>query len=384
MRISTRRSLAWPRLAALFGAAVLAGAGFHLAGTRGAWPDGETVAAMEVFVRAQRTLWAARDGLVDEATRTELAGTDPLRTGLVGVEWSSLTTTPGSLAAKRTTAHPMWVAVFRDWFRQTEVERGDVVAIGASGSFPGMLLAARIAAESQQLRTVVIGSLTSSNYGANLPEMDLAEMDRVVRAAGLLRDPPVAFSPALYARLVELGPLARLPKSLAASIAWREEVLLGSGAGDVVSREPKVFINIGGHAANYGVGAAPLALPSGLITRADGHRVFVSEHEADGDSVALRAVRRGLPVINVLNIRALAARAGIPFDPTRIPSPATIRLPGRLGAGYRIAAGVLSFVFLVWLAAWRVITPGPREWFDLGRQVCNDRRGAVPDLEEVS
>jgi poly-gamma-glutamate system protein len=147
---------------------------------------------MEMFTRAQRTLWSARDRLVDEATRAELAGTDPLRTGLVGVEWSALTTTPGALAAKRTTAHPLWVAVFRSWFRQAQVERGEVVAIGASGSFPGMLVAARVAAESLQLRTGVVGSLTSSNYGANLPEMDLAEMDRLRIASLQVVRPPDA------------------------------------------------------------------------------------------------------------------------------------------------------------------------------------------------
>jgi len=400
MRAPARASLTRPRLAVLLAAAAVAGAGLHLAGARSGWPDGETVAAMETFVRAQHTLWAARDRLVDEPTRAELAATDPLRTGLVGVEWSPLTTTPGSLAAKRTTAHPLWVAVFRDWFRDVGVARGESIAIGASGSFPGMLLAARIAAESMQLRTVVIASLTSSNYGANLPEMDLAEMDRVLRTAGLLHDRPVAFSPggdhdaaldleqpdrrALLARLTELGPLAHVPESLAASIAWRDETLLSTGGGEVPLHEPGVFINIGGHAANYGVGVAPLFLSSGLIPQAESRRLVGSEKATTDDSVALRAVRRGIPVINVLNIRGMAATSGIPFDPTRIPFPATMRLPERLGAGHRVTAGVLSLVFLAWLAVWRVSRPGPREWFALGRRRRSDPRDVVPGFEEVS
>jgi poly-gamma-glutamate system protein len=399
VRRAFRGGLPWPRLAALLGAAVLAWAGLQLTGTRGGWPDAEAVAAMELFLRAQRILWQTRDRLVDDETRTELAATDVLRTGLVGVEWSPLTTTPGSLAAKRTTAHPLWVMVFRDWFRETGSGGGDSVAVGASGSFPGMLLAARIAAESMQIRPIVIGSLTSSNYGANLPEMDLAEMDRVLCAAGLLTEPAVAFSPggeedaardleqadreALRARLAELGPLASFPESLAASIAWRDEVFWGLGASAADSRAPRVFINIGGHAANYGVGVAPLALPSGLIPGTDGRRLLGPVHDEKNDSVALRAVRRNVPVINVLNIRAMAAASGIPFDPARIPSPATIRLSARLSAGHRISAGVLGVVFLIWLAAWRVSTPGPREWFDLSRRGRNELRGSFPEHGEV-
>jgi poly-gamma-glutamate system protein len=382
MKSRFRESLNRPRFAFLLTTAILAGVGTHLAGIRGEWPDGETVAAMELFLRSQHVLWTARDNTVDEKTKAELATTDPLRTGLVGVEWSPLTTTPGALAAKRTTAHPLWVAVFRNWFIQSDLNRNDVVAIGASGSFPGMVFAARIAAESLQLRTVMIGSLTSSNYGANLPEMDLAEMDRLLRAAGLLSDPPLAFSPggqndaaedlepadrqALLDRMAKLGSLAHFPANLETSLAWRDEIMLGSGTTD--PHPPKLFVNIGGHSANYGVGAAPLALPAGLITGEEGQRMFGSEQHAAGDGIALRAARRGMPLINVLNIRALAARHGIPFDPLRIPSPATVRMPKRLGFAHRLVAAVLSSVLLAMLVVWRVPKSGPREWFDLGMQ----------------
>jgi poly-gamma-glutamate system protein len=339
--------------------------------------------------------------VVDEATRAELSATDPLRTGLVGVEWSGLTTTPGALAAKRTTTHPLWVAVFRAWFSELKMQPGEAVAIGSSGSFPATLLAARIAAESQQLSTIVIGSLTSSNYGANIPGMDLAEMDRVLRAAGILSQAPVAFSPggqddaardlepadrqALYTRLSELGPLAHIPDSLEASIDWREELFLGAAAaGTGAPGRARLFINIGGHSANYGVGVAPLALPAGLISGAEGRALLGSGLGAPGDSVALRAARSGVPVINILNIRALAVDNGIPFDPPRAVAPAMVHLPGRLGIGHRLAAGALSLALLIWLAAWRVPRPGPRLWFELGRRALDDRREPDPGQAEVS
>lgn len=381
MKPDARVSMGLMKLAVLAAASLLATAILHMGGARSALPDAETVSAMELFVRAQKVLWDARDQAVDEETNSELAVTDPLRTGLVGVEWSAITTTPGALGAKRTTAHPLWVPVFRSWFDNAGLKQGDTVGIGASGSFPGMVLAARIAAESMHLETVMIGSLTASNYGANVPAMDLAEMDARLRGAGLLRQRPAAFTPggdedgaldlapgdrvSVVDRILSLGSLGHLPANLADSISWRERKLLGTapvGAGPTTG----LFVNIGGHAANYGVGAAPLALPPGLILEAGRRGLPMPEPGERGDSVIFRALRRGLPVVHVLNIRGLAAANGIPYDPTRIPAPATIRLPRRLGIDLRVVAGLMGLAIVGGLARWRVAKPGPREWFEVG------------------
>ncbi len=64
------------RLLPLAMAAILAAAGLHLAGARGAWPDAPTLAAMGRFCQAQEVLWAARDARVDAVTRAELAIVD--------------------------------------------------------------------------------------------------------------------------------------------------------------------------------------------------------------------------------------------------------------------------------------------------------------------
>ncbi|PIE02639.1 MAG: hypothetical protein CSA81_06540 [Acidobacteria bacterium] len=362
-------TLSWPRLAGLLAFATLSTWALQLTGSKANWPDAETVTAMETYIKAQERLWAERERLINEEIREELRVNDPLKTGIVGVEWSSRTTTPGSLEAKRTTAHPLWIAVLRNWFLQAGVKAGDTIAIGASGSFPGMVIAARIAAESMQLNVRFIGSLTSSNYGANIPEMDIARMDEILRLSGLLKQPPLAFTPGgsmdlamelekedrreLFKRMNALGSLQRIPTGLQASINWREELLLNS------KPEPKVFINIGGSASCYGVGAAPLAIPSGLILASD-HR---ARFESKGDSVTFRALRRGMNVIHLLHIRGLAAENGIPYDPAHIPSPAILRLPDRVAPLTRILAGLLSLVMVIALIFWRVPKPGPKDWF---------------------
>ena len=62
---------------------------------------------------------------------------DPNRTGLVGPEVGGWTTSLGSLEAKRTAASPEMAALIAHLLRRAGVGPGDVVAIGASGSFPG-------------------------------------------------------------------------------------------------------------------------------------------------------------------------------------------------------------------------------------------------------
>ncbi|MBP5211942.1 MAG: poly-gamma-glutamate system protein, partial [Pyramidobacter sp.] len=73
---------------------------------------------------------------------------DPYRTGLVGLEWSELSTTVGSLEAKRTACDPRWSVVIRRWMESLKVTEGDSVAIFTSSSFPGMALNAVAALES--------------------------------------------------------------------------------------------------------------------------------------------------------------------------------------------------------------------------------------------
>jgi poly-gamma-glutamate system protein len=85
------------------------------------------------------------------------------------------------------------------------------------------------------------------------------------------------------------------PANLQESIDLREQLLLSA------DNAPAVFVNIGGHSANYGVGASALALPSGYIAIDAFNPGSVS-----GDSVALRALRREIPVINMINVRSIA------------------------------------------------------------------------------
>src|SRR5215468_11188943 len=89
---------------------------------------------------------------------------DPTGSGMIGPASSITTTNSGSLAAKRTTVNPNWAAVLVDLLHRAGVERGDLVAVGISGSFPALNMAALIAADAIGANTVVIASAGASSF----------------------------------------------------------------------------------------------------------------------------------------------------------------------------------------------------------------------------
>jgi len=88
--------------------------------------------------------------------------TDPNLTRLIGEEWTTLTTTLGNLSSKRTTTNPDFAALLVDMFIKVGLKRGDVIAIGASGLFPSLILATLSAAKALDLKPITICALGSS------------------------------------------------------------------------------------------------------------------------------------------------------------------------------------------------------------------------------
>lgn len=102
-------------------------------------------------------------------------GLDPDRTGLVGSALSPLTTTLGSLAAKRTGLQPDAAALMA---RLPPGGRpgGRPGRRGYLGACSGFAMAALIAAETLGAETTCIVSLGASTYGANQVTFTLADM----------------------------------------------------------------------------------------------------------------------------------------------------------------------------------------------------------------
>src|SRR5262245_8815616 len=119
---------------------------------------------------------------------------DPTGSGMIGLASSITTTNSGSLAAKRTTINPNWAAVLVELLHKAGVERGDLVAVGISGSFPALNMAALIAADVVGAETVTIASAGASSFGANIPEFGWLDMEKLLADAGIFSSRTVASS----------------------------------------------------------------------------------------------------------------------------------------------------------------------------------------------
>ncbi|MCJ7657071.1 MAG: poly-gamma-glutamate system protein, partial [Candidatus Atribacteria bacterium] len=55
-------------------------------------------------------------------------GLDPNQTGIIGEEYTELTTTLGNLEAKRTSSNPAFAALLVKYFKEANLKKGDAVA----------------------------------------------------------------------------------------------------------------------------------------------------------------------------------------------------------------------------------------------------------------
>jgi len=253
--------------------------------------------------------------------------TDPNSTGLIGPEQTALTTTLGPLEVKRTTTNPDFAAVVVELLADAGVEAGDTVAAGISGSFPGLALALYSAAEVMDLGLISISSVGSSTFGATDPGFTWLDIESLLYGAELTRYRSSAASPGgdedqlenlFFPDAVEMAAEAAerngvkfiRAKDLQEAIEERMKIYRQSTGEERIA----AFINIGGAEVNLGSGDSGYNISTGVVRRFPGN-------SEKSDGVLFRMHRDGIPVINLLNIRELCLRYGLPVDPIPLPEP---------------------------------------------------------------
>jgi poly-gamma-glutamate system protein len=248
---------------------------------------------------------------------------DPAGSGIIGVDYSDLTTTLGDLRAKQTSLNPQFAALIVMWLRQAGVRPGDRVALSITGSFPALNMAALYACASLRLDPVIISSVGASSYGANIPGFTWLDMERHLHAEGRI---PWLSSYASLGGIVETGggldgtgvgvgeaAIARHgarylreegPRDLLRDIERRQALYFAPGP-------PKAFINVGGAITSLGWVAEAALLGNGMLTS-------VPQGSNPKRGIIFRMVEAGVPVINLLNIERLAAEHHLQSAPTII------------------------------------------------------------------
>ena len=251
------------------------------------------------------------------------------RTGLIGPAYTPLMTTMGDIAAKRTSLDPNFAAILVKYFYEAGLKKGDAVAIGSSGSFPALAIASVCACNAMGLEARVIASVGASTYGATRVELSLPKMLALLLEGNLIDFNFIAVSPGgegdhgvgtmeglmfdntreVVLEIARLSGTVLIDESSLASSIQRRMELYGE--------DVKLFVNVGGAGANIGSSMEYLNVKPGLSL------MIETIPDSPTRGVLYEFADRGIPVVNLLNIKGIASQEGLAVDSVPLPAPGT-------------------------------------------------------------
>lgn len=248
------------------------------------------------------------------------ADDDPNQTGLIGEPYTEITTTLGNLESKRSTTNPNIAAMIVDMLIQCDVKKGDTVAVNLSSSFPAVNLAVICALDALEADGTVINSVGASTYGANLPEFTYLDMEHYLWENGYITNHSAYFS------MGGAGDQGKeMPEEIKQTIKDRLtgyglEFLDYDGIEENVAARmalyerggtPACLINAGGNLLSFAGGSEMVSAKNGII-RPGGN--------VKGSSGLIPLyLKKGVPVIHLLNMKSLLPSYGLPVDPVPLP-----------------------------------------------------------------
>jgi poly-gamma-glutamate system protein len=281
------------------------------------------------MLTAARTMQAASRVLVLEKEQRGLAApldADPNRSGMIGPEFTAITTTLGDLPSKRTTTNPDFAAALVRQLAKLDLPRGSPVVVVLSGSFVGANVAAIAAIEALGFRPIIIVSLSASMWGANDPDFNWLDMAAALRTRGVIRARTAAtvlggdgavggsIDPAAIVQLRAAASRDSVPLLEARPLAALIDALYGQVKATLGNEKVGVVINVGGALIGLGNCRESYETAPGLTKR-------TASCTGGTPGLALRLAGDGVPMLHVINIRRLALEFGLPFDPVPLPSP---------------------------------------------------------------
>lgn len=249
-------------------------------------------------------------------------------TGLVGPEFTELTSTPGDEREKRSTLNPMSASACVEMFVSSGLKEGDTIAVGASGSYPGFFLAVLSAAAEMKLNVRLILSLGSSMYGATRPEYNIFDIAGDAKESGLVEYELLAVSRGYKDDMggsVMEGILFENTQEYSLEICRKEAIKRGCLLINPLDFETSVkerlelfgdvdlFVNVGGAPINIGNGTYPFSVPVGLVEELD------NIPEGEGRGLVYEFLDRNVPIVNLLDSKGFSRKYGVEFDLSPFP-----------------------------------------------------------------
>jgi len=239
--------------------------------------------------------------------------TDPLQSGLIGQRMSPVTSDTGDIEAKQMSINPNFAAVIVELLKKLEVQEGDKVAVGYTGSFPALNISVSAAIQTLKLKPVIISTASSSQWGANDPDFLWIYMERLLYEKNILSSRSVAASiggksdmgkemtaqglKLLTTAIEKNGLIPIRHTTIQENVDHRMQIYYKDGA-------PKLFINVGGSIASVGKKLYRKQLRPGII---------LSEPQSveKTNSVMKKFLEEGIPIIHIENVKDIARLYGL-------------------------------------------------------------------------
>ncbi|WP_245915445.1 poly-gamma-glutamate system protein [Leptospira johnsonii] len=277
---------------------------------------------------------------------------DPSLSGLIGEFFTPVTSNLGSLRAKQTSLNPNFAALVLEYLVQAGVQKGDIVAVSLSGSFPALNISVYSAAKVLEVKLVVISSLTSSQWGANDPDFLWPDMEKELYSHGIFPYKSLAYSwggiedqafgiPKEGSKILQNSASKNALPMLHSknySESLEERMNLYSSVTPLLGY--KAYINVGGGTVSIGTKKSAGEFSAGLNLK---HPMI-----RDGrDSVMRRFANAGIPVIHLVRVDELATQNGFTIQPKKIPEAGEGKIFKRSEYDLRLAAAVLVGILVL-------------------------------------
>ncbi|EMY79657.1 poly-gamma-glutamate system protein [Leptospira weilii serovar Ranarum str. ICFT] len=249
---------------------------------------------------------------------------DPYRSGLIGSEISSVTSSAGKLSAKQMSIHPDFAAWFVDRFQKAGLKEGDTIAAGISGSFPALNVAFWIAADTARLRVISIASAASSQYGANEPDFLWPDLENFIYQEKIIFQKSVFMSTGGVSDLgIGIGKEGR--DLILRSIRKNGYEYLSSDSFEdslkkrmsVYKQKPiSLYVNIGGGTVSSGTSLGKKRIPKGIV-------LSEGEYSDLPDSILKTYLELKIPALHVSGIETIANDSKMRYKSGSISEPGT-------------------------------------------------------------
>lgn len=280
--------------------------------------------AMRIMQRAEKTIAQVKRerGIAIDTPN------DPDGTGVIGPQFTLITTDRGSQSAKLLAAHPNFAAAVTQMLLQAGVRKGDLIAVGMTGSLPGLNIAVLSSCKAIGCEPVVITSAGASMFGATDPELTWLDMETTLAQRGVMPFRSVAasvggggdvgrgLSPAGRQMLVDAiernGVRLLDPPSVLEGV--KQRVALYDSVAAARHKPIKAYVNVGGGVASLGGAQNGRLIPAGMSER-------LALRNYPNRGVINILGERHMPIVHLLNVKQLARTYGI-STPAGDPVPA--------------------------------------------------------------